>query len=211
MNPTYRAAIFDMDGTLIDSLPVLLKTFCKAYRNLTGGRIPASRFKHLLGEPLSMIAKEVHPDDYRAYMEEFARLIAKENAKFKFFPGVRRMLASLNRRGIKLAIVSGIRTDEIRIILRANRALKFFPVIVSAKGIPGGKGEGKPFLRACRKMGVKPSETAAAGDTALDCRGASRAGCLPVAIKNRVHSVAELKRAGAKVVLKYAADIGRFF
>lgn len=206
----FKAAIFDIDGTILDSMPQVLSALCEAYRKVSGKRIAKEKFKGLLGEPLALIGETVCPGAPGEFAREFNRIMFRRNRLLRLFPGVKGLLKRLRKKGVKRAVVSGIGMRDIRIILEANKATEYFDVIITAGDFPGGKRSGRPFKEACRLMKVPPEETVAAGDTSLDCIGAKRAGCLAVGIGNALHPASELRAAGADKVLKSVLEIEKF-
>ncbi len=185
--PLIRAAIFDIDGTLADTTPMLIGAWALAVRRTAGISVPRRSLVRLMGYSAEETVAElgIGPPALRAAAkEEFARIL-EESSYFRearLFPGTRRALGLLKRSGIRLAIVSAGTREKVDRLLSHLRLGGIFDATVSSEDCPGGKVSGRPFWLACRRLDVKPGETVCIGDGTADAAGARKAGCVAVAV-----------------------------
>jgi HAD superfamily hydrolase (TIGR01509 family) len=177
------AVVFDMDGTLIDSLA----SVTRAYRDAVvagGGPEPTDDqvvAAFPIGPPRAMLRallhREVTPADESAYL---AALDRHRDAVVPY-DGVRELLAALASRGVPVAVFTGASAAAARALLGRADLLRFFDVVVGGDDVPHAKPAPDGVLRACELLGVEPSAAAYVGDSPLDLESARRAGALRVA------------------------------
>jgi phosphoglycolate phosphatase len=208
-----RAILFDVDDTLIHYTERATKWHIKAAKEL-GLRIPtAEEFKHAWGLPWDSLIKKLWPG---ASVEGFKEAYKKASGgkRVRAVEGVLAALKKLKDKQMVLGIVTSRSAESLRKRLcEAGIPPEYFSRIITEDGSVFHKPHPKvlrPALGELKKQGIALNEVLYVGDTIID---------LEVAKKNRVKFAGvltgnfnerEFRKAGAKNVLKSAADLPAF-
>lgn len=177
-----RAILFDLDGTLLDSIPLILASF--RHTVAAHGRSPIDDDAWLssIGQPLTVQLRGIARDAAElgamltTYREYF---IAHHDEYVRAFPGIPQALASLKGRGVRMGVVSGKVRRGIERGLRHTGLMPLFDVLVGADDHPEHKPSPAPLILARERLGV--DVTAYVGDAPGDMEAARRAGMRAVA------------------------------
>lgn len=175
----FAAYLFDLDGTVADTMPLHLVSWQKAVAE-QGGEFPEALFYALGGVPLPRTV-EILNETFGYTMDPAAVADRKEQlylASMETVAPVASVLAHVERSfgSIPFAIVSGSPHATIAHTLKLLGLLDRFPVIVGAEDYAKGKPDPEPFLTAARLLGVAPErclvfEDADAGIAAAEAAG----------------------------------------
>ena len=177
-----RAILFDLDGTLIDTVDCILSSMRHATAEVLGEALPDSVLMHNVGVPLRVQMNEFSPEHaeellavYRAHNETVHDDLVAE------YPGIEAGLKALVGEGYPLAIVtSKSRPIAMRGLSRFGLE-KYFEDIVAYEDTTIHKPEPEPLLEAARRLGVPIDECAYVGDSPHDMNAAVAAGAVPIA------------------------------
>lgn len=208
----YKAIIFDLDGTLINSLPYHLLAF-KDLLLEHGIRIEDSHLKKLIGLSTRIILKELKRKyKFKEGIEElheerrfhYFKFLGRKNI---IFPHVINKLEDL-RLNYKLSIATG--SSHVTLTHSVNKDFcEIFDVIVTINDVK--KDRGKPYpdqlLIACKKMKVKPENCLMIGDSIYDGIAAKRAKMDFIGVYSGYNTESELKKVGAIKVIKNIRDL----
>jgi sugar-phosphatase len=170
----FRAVLLDMDGTLIDSISAVERSWL-----LWSGEygVEPSRLRGFHGVTAEQVIAQLLPEDVR--VDAFARIRAIEVADVEdltVLPGAAELLGSLSAGGVLAAIVTSSTDDLAEARLTATR-LPHPPVVVTASDVERGKPFPDPWLEAARRLGVDPAECLVVEDSVAGLRAAREAGC----------------------------------
>ena len=183
-----RAAIFDMDGLIIDSEPLWRlaerAAFARVGLELTDNdcrRTTGLRSDEVVGywfdrRPWSGIGPE---DVVRDLESRVAELIS---VRGRALPGVHRAIDLLHGAGLRLALASSSSHDLIRVVLVALGLENTFEVVCSAADEAKGKPDPAVYLTTVRRLGVEPAEVVAIEDSAAGVQAARAAGLRVIAV-----------------------------
>jgi 2-phosphoglycolate phosphatase len=180
---TFRAAVFDLDGTLLDSYEGIHDALSDVLAHFGRPPVTIDQTRRLVGHGLEALVAKVLPEELRADAVNHFRFRYKVNAPklTKLMPGAELVVTELWRRGIRLAIASNKPAVFSRQLLAGFGLAELFTFI-------GGPDLGfteKPdpgmVLAALRAMRASPEETLYVGDMTVDVATARAAG-LPVAV-----------------------------
>ncbi|MEX1170343.1 MAG: HAD-IA family hydrolase, partial [Chloroflexota bacterium] len=178
------AVLFDLDGTLVDTVTTRIAAWDQTLSGagLATGR---DRLAPLIGLDGKRLASEIAAlagrpiDDARA--EEIDRqsgdIYERLNRSPRPLPGVRRLVDELDRRGIRWAIATSSRKDQVRTSVEAL-GLEAEPTIVDASHVKHAKPEPDLLLLAAKQLGVQPAACWYVGDATWDMVSAVAAGMI---------------------------------
>jgi len=185
---TFRAAIFDLDGTIVDNMPLHVEAFAifssrhglapltMADRRRLDGRRNREIFPDLFGRPLT-------GDELRAYEWEKESLYRSLSAgRLVPLRGFGRLVDALGRRGIPLAIATSAPRENVQHTIGEIRLDPGSLVIVRGDEVSRGKPWPDVFLAAAGRLGVAPADCLAFEDAPIGIAAASAAGMRTVAV-----------------------------
>lgn len=204
-----RLAVFDVDGTLVDSEHNIVSAMHDAWHRLELGELPRPEdVRRIIGlslvEACSVLLPfaphEMHRTLAESYKEAFRSIRVLPDTMEPLFPGVIEALNRLEAEGWLLGLATGKSRRGVDAVLEAHGLRGRFLTIQTADDNPG-KPNPAMLLRAAAETGLASDAMVMIGDTAYDMlmAGAARTGALGVAWG--YHSMAELNEAGAQMVV----------
>jgi HAD superfamily hydrolase (TIGR01509 family) len=197
-----RAAIFDLDGTLVDSMPFVIESFIHAVEPYRPRPSVPEVLAHLGGPLESCIRNLLGPEGAGSVAAATARLLEYEHHKEETlipFPGSREMLARLRSRGVKLGIWTGRDRWSAERILRVHGMEEFFPTTVCGDDLPSHKPDPAGLLRAIELAGVGAAEAVFMGDADADVLGGHSAGVHTIFVHHGREAPASVHSRAAEV------------
>ncbi len=204
----YKLAIFDCDGTLVDSQRFIVDCMTAAFA-AEGIKAPSSdAIRRIVGLTL------VHATDRllgggdlalaerlaEGYRQQFLLRRMAGNTDEPLFSGTVELLDELAARGVTMGVATGKTMRGLKHILEQHRIAHHFVTLQTADLHPS-KPHPSMIEAAMRETGAAPEETMMIGDTSFDIEMALSAGVLPVGVSWGNHPAAELKAVGAVHVL----------
>uniref|UniRef100_A0A7V4DHP5 phosphoglycolate phosphatase n=1 Tax=Candidatus Caldatribacterium californiense TaxID=1454726 RepID=A0A7V4DHP5_9BACT len=173
-----RAVIFDIDGTITDTNPLLLEAIQRAYQEFTGEEKPKEYFVFTLGIPSPETVQKlgIPEDNSQDFVRRWQDLIKEAMPRARLFPGMREVLETLKEADIPMAIVTAKVRSEMSYQFDHLGLNHFFRVIICAEDAPRPKPYPDPLLLACEKLSVAPQEALFLGDSVYDITAARLAG-----------------------------------
>ena len=211
----YKAAIFDLDGTLIDSLADLADSANEMLAGFGFPRHDLDKYRYFVGNGSRKLIERCLPAEKAADSAFVDEALAKYKLcydrnlthKTVCYEGIMDMLTALQAKHIPLGICTNKHQSAADIIVD-----KLFPkdmfvsVIGDCKDMPR-KPDPKKVLLIAAKMGVKPAEVAYFGDTSVDMDTANNAGMLPIGVTWGFRPQEELVEHGAKILLNTPMEL----
>ena len=180
----FPVVLFDLDGTLIDSGPIILASMKHASLTVLGHEPDEEVVRAAIGGP-GLIAqmRDLDParvdelvDAYRAHNEPL-------HADLESFAGVLELLPTLRDEGRKLGIVTAKRLRTVGLALDRFPILReTMVVVIGAEDTERHKPDPDPLLEALRRLDVEPPDAAYVGDSPFDIRAAKAGGLFSVAV-----------------------------
>lgn len=172
-----RAVVLDLDGTLVDSMPLVLRAFAHALAPFRPDLDEESIFRHLGGPPLrTMLALTGDETKAAEAMRRLGTLGFDDGASVDAFEGAVSFLGELHARGVKLAIWTGRDRRTATAILEAHGIARLFAAVVCGDDLDTNKPHPAGLLSIFPRIGVSPDETLYAGDAEADVLGGVAAG-----------------------------------
>lgn len=207
-----RALLFDLDGTLVDSLADLADTMNEVLASLGHPTHPESAYRRLIGDGVRALVERALPSDAsldpEPIVERFRALYAERmTRKTRPYAGVPEMLAELAGRGAPLGVLSNKPHDATRRLVSASFPDVPFRVVLGAReGVPR-KPDPTAALEAAAALGAVPEATWFVGDTSTDMGTAVAARMVPVGVTWGFRDEAELRESGARHVVHAVAEL----
>ena len=207
--PRPRALLFDLDGTLLDSIELILASA----RHTFAGRERAPSDAEWLagvGTPLQSQLREYALDeaDVEALTQRYrAHQVEHHDRLTRCFDDVPATLATLQELGHPMAVVTSKATAIARRGLAFTGIEHFFPVIVGADETTRHKPDPEPVRLALARLGYAPREALFVGDSTHDVRAGRAAGVTTVAACWGPFARGDLQAAGADHFLDCLADL----
>lgn len=176
----YDLVLYDLDGTLWDSIPLIMECFHKAYEKVTGGtdRTDEDLMSYIgrpLGDTFAMHDDGTKEKLVKVYLDyNCARL--KENA-VPIFPGVYDFLSKIKASGTMQGVVTSKRETSAMITIDLLELKGYFDTMVFREDTERAKPHGDPLIEAARRMGITDmSRVLYVGDAVPDILSAKDAG-----------------------------------
>lgn len=209
----YNCIQFDMDGTLVDSIPIILESFQRALFQVYAKReINPEILKSSIGLPLKESFKNYPETDHlvlqNAYIAYYDQL--QENG-IPLFDGVREMLELLRDGGMHLAIVTSKRIVPTLKLISNLRLADFFEVIVGKEMTTQHKPNGEPIIKCMELMGItNKKQVLYVGDSLHDLYCAKNAGVDIAIVEWTKMDREELKKGYPNFWLQTPIDLCNF-
>jgi AHBA synthesis associated protein len=203
---SYDAALFDLDGVLVNSRPVMRDALEAAWITLRLPGVPEfAQFEKNLGRPIAQIFSRL------GWPSELVPLFTAESCRrvldVQIYDGVREILALARERGVRLAVVTGKEHLRAAELLRVHGMLEIFGALIGGDDCVRGKPDSAPVLAALDALGIPARRALMVGDSPLDMQAAAAAGVLPVGALWGYGADTDLIDAGARLLLKEPGDI----
>lgn len=199
-----KAMIFDLDGTLGDTMPIVMDALKDTFRRYAGREYSTADILEMFGPSEEGVIErrvplEVFPAALQNYLDRYTEL---HKLACEPFPGVMRLLAALERKGIRRGVVTGKGKGTAEISMRAMRLAPHIEALVTGSAAGAEKDEAMRQMLAA--WGIDPAEAAYVGDMPYDMQAAREAGLRPLAAAWALSAVVG-KEDGAEQVF-YTVD-----
>jgi HAD superfamily hydrolase (TIGR01549 family) len=212
----YKAAIFDLDGTLIDSVDLHALAWQEAFAKF-GHDVSFEQARSQIGKGgdklLPVFLSEDEQRDYGGELEEWRgkRFKSTYLPLVRPFAAVPDLLQRVRKAGLRVAIGSSAKKDELDTYLDIARIADLVDVTTSSEDAEESKPAPDIFQVALKKLGVEGANAVATGDTPCDATAARKAGIETIGVLCGGLSEASLREAGcADVYPGPAALFARF-
>ncbi len=206
MKLDFRAVLFDLDGTLADTLADLANATNSALEQLGCPPHPVDAYRKMVGDGVRQLCARALPKDKQGLVEEALILVRKQYEEHCFdltrlYDGIPALVIELHHRGLKLAVLSNKPDDFTnRMIEHYFTPLPFEIVRGQRPGVPL-KPDPAAALQIAEELGVPPQNWLYLGDTNTDMRTAKAAGMQPVGVMWGFRKRKELVEAGAEFLI----------
>ena len=207
---SFRVYLFDLDGTLIDSIELILKSFHHTRKHHFGDRLPDDYYLGILGVTLRDAFKRMAdtPDAVEAMVKTYVEHnLDHHDAMVRPYPGVPELIREILRRGSRLAVVTSKLRDNARRGLAVAGIEDAFEVVIGAEDVTRGKPDPEPVRLALQRLSAKAEDALFVGDSPHDIESGRRAGVKTAAATWGPYSRAALEAAEPDLWLEKPADL----
>jgi phosphoglycolate phosphatase len=213
----YRAALFDLDGTLLDTAPDLARSANRMLAELGRPALPESEIRDYIGKGIANLVRQCvestgggSDGEHQRALEVFERHYAGGIANASHpYPGVVAGLEALARAGIAMGCVTNKAGRFTEPLLERTGLRGYFGVVVSGDTVARKKPHADPLLYAADRLGAAPGETLMVGDSLNDVLSARAAGCPVVVVPYGYREGLSLAELGADAVVDTVEDAAR--
>ena len=212
----HKAVIFDLDGTLLDTLEDLADSFNFALNRFGFAVHPIDAYKHFVGDGADTAVTRALPE--RARSEQNIKNVLNVfnmhydknyNVKTRPYPGILELLDILKSRGLKLIVLSNKPHD-----FTVSCVAEYFPGMFDAVRGVDLQFPKKPHPAAANyiigSLKIEAAETLYIGDTATDMETAEKAGFESIGVTWGFRDETELRAAGAKHIVNNSVHILKY-
>lgn len=211
---TFRAVIFDLDGTLLDTLDDIADAANGVLAAMGLPTHPRDAYKIFVGEGMTSLAQQALPEGARddatvaAWITRVKEAFRKNwPARTRPYDGIPEMLDELTRCGMKLAILSNRPDDLAKLMAGSMLARWRFDPIAGAKDGNPSKPDPSVALRIADELGVASHACLFLGDSNVDMQAAAAARMHPVGALWGFRTREELLAHGAKNLINHPREL----
>lgn len=213
----YKGIIFDLDGTLADTLTDIADSVNRILEKHGFQKHPVEQYKLMIGNGLDNLVKRAIPETSRQ-PELVSRCLTEmindyaENCLNKtcLYPGIRELLNNLVAKKFKMAVFSNkAHPLTLKIVDHLLKDISFVNVIGARQEYPK-KPDPAVALLLSDQMGLSPKDIIYVGDSDVDMMTATQAGMLPVGVLWGFRSKDELVSNGARILLSHPSELLKY-
>jgi HAD superfamily hydrolase (TIGR01509 family) len=198
-----QAVVFDLDGTLVDSLPHVLAAFTHALAPYMDRPITMEMFAQFGGPPWRLFPQLVRDRrEVAGAMERLCDYNARHGQRPNLFAGVRPVLETLHAHGVQLAIWTGRDRASAQSILRLHRLEPLFAAVVCGDDLPSHKPDPAGLRLVLERLGAEPDQTLYLGDADVDVLAGHACGVPTVLIGGARQAADDVRRKAWREVTR---------
>jgi len=209
----YKAVIFDLDGTLLDTINDLADSMNSVLEHFNFPIHDTEAYKYFVGNGMRKLVERAFPETERteenlkrghaALLEEYNK---RWDNKTRPYDGIPELLDALLEKGIKVAVLSNKAHEFTKLVVEKFLGKwKFDAVLGERNGLV--KPDPTGALEIAKQLGVETSECLYLGDTAVDMKTATSAGMHAVGVLWGFRKADELKEGGARILISHPAEV----
>ncbi len=208
-----KAVIFDLDGTLVNSLEDLATASNHALSCFGFPTHETERYKYFVGNGMPNLIYRILPEKnrdeetHKKVLAEFLKYYKlHSNDKTYVYSGIKELITELKKKGIKVAVVTNKADGPANEVVNNTLPDTFDLVFGQRPEIPT-KPDPTLTLMAMKKLGVTPTECVFIGDSGMDVKTGVNSGALPVGVLWGFRSADELLENGAKHLINTPLEL----
>lgn len=207
---TWSGVFFDLDGTLADTVELILKCFRFATKKHFGQPLPDADVVATLGIPLPVQMRGFARNEEEAELMRQTYIAYQDivhDEMVRSFPGASSVLGALRRRGTKIAVVTSKRAGIAKRTLECCGLWKAVDLVVCANQVQRAKPHPESVNLALSKLGLEPDGVVFVGDSPFDIQAGKGAGTRTAAALWGPFNPEELLTEGPDFVLDALRDV----
>ena len=210
----YRAVLFDLDGTLLNTLQDVADAVNYGLASLHFPLHPIAAYKTFIGEGRDVLVRRALPAENRDDVT-IQKVLERVNAYYAIhwadntapYAGIPELLNTLTAKGIKIAVLSNKADDLTNICVTKLLSRWRFSLVAGSKPTVPNKPDPTTALLIAKELEIQAAEFIYLGDSDIDMQTANGAGMYALGAGWGFRSTPELLGAGAKAVLKHPGEL----
>ncbi|OGR03549.1 MAG: HAD family hydrolase [Deltaproteobacteria bacterium RIFOXYD12_FULL_50_9] len=211
---TIEAVIFDLDGTLLDTLADLADSVNRVLLGKGLPDHPLDAYRYFVGEGATMLIRRALPKSHQdeATIQAFLNCFIADYSKnwhvsTRPYPGIPEMLTQLASRDLQLAVLSNKPDDFTKLCVTRFLPATGFAAVFGQRPETARKPDPAGALAIARLLDLPPAAFLYLGDTGIDMETAKVAGMFAVGATWGFRPAAELLQHGAQEVINHPAEL----
>lgn len=208
-----KAVIFDVDGTLIDSVDLHARAWQEAFAHF-GKHFDYERVRYQIGKGgdqlMPVFLSEEELEKFGEELEKHRGELFKREylPRVRGFPAVRELFQRVRAEGLTIALASSAKEDELKAYKKLARIEDLVEEETSADDAEKSKPHPDIFEAALERLGdMRPSEAIVVGDTPYDAQAAGKIGLKTIGLLSGGFPPEDLRAAGCAPLYRDAADL----
>lgn len=214
----YKAVMFDLDGTLLDTLEDIADSMNSVLSHLGFRTHPVEAYKYFIGDGMEKLIERTLPESERsrANQDRILPLLKEQyeqrwRSKTEPYEGIFDLLRTLSKMGAKTTVFSNKPDEATRMAINHFFTDSPFEVVRGARNDTPRKPNPEGALIIADQMNIAPKDFLYAGDTSTDMQTAEAAGMFAVGVSWGFREEEELIAHGARVVINHPLDLLKLF
>ena len=182
--PRFTTVVFDLDGTIADTLPLIYEAFDAALRPVVGRRLADAEIRAMFGPPDNHIIRSLVKADHEAAFRRYVDTYEREHERLvSAFHGVDDVLRRAAAAGVKLGVVTGKSRQTALFTLETLGMLPVFGAVYAGDDVARQKPDPEAVIKVLDDLGHDPATPGAfVGDSAADVEAGRAAGLTTIAV-----------------------------
>jgi pyrophosphatase PpaX len=174
---TYQAVVFDLDGTIVDSVELIIVSFQHAMREVLGKEVSREESIAYVGRPLREQMVIFCPERADELVTSYREFNHREHDRMlSLYEGILPLLDRLQKAGVKLGLVTSKSRPTTQMAFDLTGIEHYFGSTICSDESPGNKPSPDPILLCLEQLQVSPVDAAYVGDSPADIQAALAAG-----------------------------------
>ncbi len=208
-----KLILFDLGGTLIDSLPDITIALNKMLESIRKKTYPEDTIRTWLGNGLEMLVKRalsgthyinpnLNEEEFKRSFHLFLELYNQQNYSHTLpYPNVTKTLETLAKKGYQMAVLTNNPEHVIQPILTHTNIQPYFKICLGNDSLPQQKPHPMPLLYICEQLHITPQEAVMVGDSKNDILAAHKAGIESIGLTYGYNYGEDIKNVQPSIIL----------
>jgi pyrophosphatase PpaX len=203
----WPAVLFDLDGTLANTIPLIVASYNHALSSVVGQTLPEEEIKSWIGRPL-VETFDAWPE-HQVELDRIYRAwnLANHDDLIQEYAGVPALLADLAAAGVARGVVTSKRRSTAAAALQAVEIAEWVEILAALEDTDRHKPHPEPLLLGAARLGADPSVCVYVGDAVVDVVAARAAGMAAVAVTWGAGQPDQLKAAEPDFLVETVEDL----
>jgi len=205
----WTRVLFDLDGTVVDTIPLILASYEHALASVLGEPLDEPRARRWIGRSLVETLGNEYPDDADALVDAYLEFNqASMRALLRRVGGMDEALGALRAAGVQTGVATSKRRSSAHDTLELAGLAEAFEVVVTAEDTPTHKPDPAPLLLAAQRVGGT-GPVVYVGDAVVDIEAAHAAGFAAIAVTWGAGDLDDLRQAYPAAIVQTPAELVR--